>query len=87
MTVLLYNCWQFSSVQCAVKLLSGEPIKVSKTRYSTVKILSANFAVASKKSGKNPCHLLKTDITSAIDADENEYTSRRYTVVFFVLVM
>ena len=51
-----------------------------------VDFLSADFAAASKNSGKNLCCLLKIDITSVIDATENEHTSRRYTVVFFVLV-
>jgi len=40
-------------------------------------------AAASKNSGKNLCCLLKVDITSVIDANENEHTSRPYTVVFF----
>jgi len=57
----------------------------------TVKFLSADFAAASKNSrtnrqlllsGTNPCCLLKIDITSVMDANENEHTSRRYTVVF-----
>jgi len=49
---------------------------------------SADFAAASKNSGKNICCLLKIDITSVVDANENEHTSRRYTVVFsFVLVI
>jgi len=56
---------------------------VRKTWCLTVKILSADFAAASKNSGKNLCCLLKIDITSVIDAKENEHTSRRYTVVFF----
>jgi len=50
-------------------------------------MLRADFAAESKNSGKNLCCLLKIDITSVIDANENEHTSRRYTVVFFVLVM
>jgi len=49
----------------------------------TVKILSAGFAAVSKNSGKNLRRLLIMDITSVIDANENEHTSRRYTVVFF----
>jgi len=49
----------------------------------TVKILSANFAAASKNNGKNLCCLLKIDITSVVDANENEHTSRRYAVVVF----
>jgi len=50
----------------------------------TVKILSANFAAASKKTTeKNLCCLLKIDITSVVDANEKEHTSRRYAVVFF----
>jgi len=49
----------------------------------TVKFLSADFAAASKNSGKNPCCLLKIDITSVMDANENEHTSRRYAAVFF----
>jgi len=48
----------------------------------TVKIISADFAAASKNSGKNLCCLLKIDVTSVIDAIENEHTSRQYTVVF-----
>jgi len=36
----------------AVKFLSAELIKVSKTRHLAVKILSADFAAASKNSGK-----------------------------------
>jgi len=63
-------------------LLIAELIKVRKTRHLTVKILSADFAVASKNSGKNLCCLLKIDITSVTDTNENEHTSRRYTVVF-----
>jgi len=39
--------------------------------------------VASKNSGENLCCLQKIDITSVIDANENEHTSRRYTVVVF----
>jgi len=53
-----------------------------KTWYLTVKILSADFTAASKNSGKNLCCLLKIDITSVIDANKNEHTSRWYTVVF-----
>jgi len=48
----------------------------------TVKFLSADFAAASKNSGKNSCCLLKIDITSVMDANENEHYSRRHTVVF-----
>ena len=66
----------------AVKFLIAEHSEVSKTRHLTVKFLSADFAVASKNSGKNPCCLLKIDITSLMDANENEHTSRHYTVVF-----
>jgi len=66
----------------AVKFLIAELSEVSKTPHLTVKILSADFAAASKNSGKNLCCLLKIDITSVIDANENEHTSRRYTVVF-----
>jgi len=71
------NTWQD-----AVNFLSTELSKVSKTRYLTVKILSADFAAASKNSGKNLCCLPKIDVTSIIDANDNEHTSRRYTVVF-----
>jgi len=54
----------------------------------TVYLLSDDFAVASKNSGKNLCCLVKIDITSVIDINENKHTSRRYAVVvFFVLVM
>ena len=59
--------------------------KVSKTRHLTVKFLSADFAAASKNSGKNPCCLLKIDITSVMDANENEHTSRRLYGCFFVI--
>jgi len=38
--------------------------------------------VASKNSGKNLCCCVKIDITSVIDANENDHTSRRYAVVF-----
>jgi len=48
-----------------------------------VVFISAEFAAVSKNSGKNLCCLLNIDITSVIDATENEHTSRRYTVVFF----
>jgi len=48
----------------------------------TVQILSADFAAASKNSEKNLCCLLRIDIMAVIDANENEHTSRRYTVVF-----
>jgi len=41
----------------------------------TIKFLSADFAAASKNSGKNLCCLLKIDITSVIDANKNEHTS------------
>jgi len=83
--------WHISNMNCfvsmnfcqgAVKFLSAELIKVSKTRHLTVKILSADFTAASKNSGKNLCRLLKIDITSEIDANGNKHTSRRYTVVF-----
>jgi len=67
----------------AVKFLGAELIKVSKTRHLTVKIVSPDFAAASKNSGKNPCCLLKIDFTSVIDANENEHASRRYTAVLF----
>ena len=53
-----------------------------KTWYLTVKILSADFTAASKNSGKNLCCLLRIDISSVIDANKNEHTSRWYTVVF-----
>jgi len=69
----------------AINFLSAELIKVSKTPHLTVKILSADFVAASKKSGKNLCCLVKIDIMSMIDANESEHTSRRYMVVFFVL--
>jgi len=49
----------------------------------TLKILSADFAAASKNSIKNFGCLLKIDITSVIDANENDHTSRRYSVVVF----
>ena len=52
----------------------------------TVKILSADFAAASKNSGKKSLLPCKIDITSVVDANENEHTSRRYTV-FLVLIM
>ena len=55
--------------------------------WSDHKILSADFAATSKNSGRYLCCLLKIDITSVIDANENDHTSRRYTVVFFVFVM
>jgi len=48
----------------------------------TVKILGTDFAAGSENSGKNLCCVLKIDITSVIDANENEHTSRQYTVVF-----
>ena len=72
-------------VQGAVKFLIAElrAQKVSKTRHLTVKFLSADFAAASENSGKNLCCLLKIDITSVTHTNENEHTSRRYTVVFF----
>jgi len=66
----------------AVKFLIAELREVRRTRYLTVKILSADFAAASKNSGTNLFCLLKIDITSVIDANENEHTSRWYTVVF-----
>jgi len=50
--------------------------EVSKTRHLTIKILSADYAVASKNSRKNLCCLLKIDITSVTDAKENKHTSR-----------
>ena len=58
--------------------LSSE--KSAKTRHLTVKFLSADFTAASKNSGKNPCCLLKIDITSLMDANENEHTR-----LFFVI--
>ena len=58
--------------------------KVSKTRHFTVNLLRV---AASKNSGKNLCCVLKIDITSVIDVDENEHASRRCAVVFFVLIM
>jgi len=39
--------------------------------------------VASKNSGKNFCCFLKINITPVINVNENEHTSRRYTIVFF----
>jgi len=60
-----------------VKFLSAEIREVNRTRYLTVKILSGQ-----RKQRKNLCCLLKIGITSVIDANENEHTSRRYTVVF-----
>jgi len=71
--------------QGAVKFLIAEHSEVSKTRHLTVKFLSADFAPASKNSGKNPCCLLKIDITSMMDANENEHTSRRLYGCFFVI--
>jgi len=65
----------------AVKFLIGELREVRKTQHLTVHVLSADFAAASENSGKNLCCLLKIDITSVIDANENEHTSRRYAVV------
>jgi len=47
-----------------------------------VNVLSVDFAAASKNSGKNLCCFVKIDITSVIDAHENDHTSRRYAVVF-----
>jgi len=41
---------------------------------------------AAKTAEKNLCCLLKINITSVIDTNENEHASRRYAVVFFVLV-
>ena len=49
-------------------------------------ILSADVAAASKKSGKNLRCLLMTDITSVIDADENELPADDVRLCF-VLVM
>jgi len=71
----------------AVKFLIAEHSEVSKTRHLTVKFLSADFAAASKNSGKNPCCLLKIDIMSLMDANENEHTSRRLYDCFLLLVM
>jgi len=63
---------------------SNRPTKVNEKngRPGCRCFLSAEFAAVSKNSGKNLCCLLKIDITSVIDATENEHTSRRYTVVF-----
>ena len=47
-----------ATFQNGVKFLIAE---VSKIRHLTVKILSADFAAASKNSGKNLCCLLKID--------------------------
>jgi len=66
----------------AIKCLIAELIKVSNAPHLTVKILNADFAAASRNSGKNICCLPKIDVTSVIDANENEHTSRRYAVVF-----
>jgi len=63
-------------IHCQQKAISFALKQVSKTRYLTVNLLSADFAAASKNSRKNLCCLLKIDITSVIDADENEHTSR-----------
>jgi len=48
----------------------------------TIKFLSADFAAASKNSGKNLCCLLKIDITSVIDANKNEHTNIRVVFCF-----
>jgi len=66
----------------AFKLLNAEVSKVSKTQYSTVKILGAEFAAASKDGGKNLCGLPERDVT-LIDANEKEHTSRQYTIFCF----
>ena len=63
-------------------LISSVPL-IRPANILTVKIVSADFAAASKNSGKNPRCLLKIDITSVTGAKENEHTSRRYTAVFF----
>jgi len=47
----------------------------------TVKILSADFAAASKNSRKKSVLPSKTDTTSVMDANENVHASRRYTAV------
>jgi len=57
-------------------------MQVSKAQHLSVNLLSANFTLASRNSGKNLCCLLKVDITSVTDVNENEHTSRRYVVVF-----
>jgi len=59
--------------------------KVSKTRYLTIKIVSADFAAARKKTAEKSLLPSKKDIrlTSVIDAKENEHTSIQCTVVFF----
>jgi len=51
---------------------------------NSVKALKATCI--QQKRQKNLCCLLKIDITSVTDANEEEHASRRYTVVFFVLV-
>ena len=75
------------SLKGAVKFLIAEHREVRKTRHLTVKFLSADFAAASKNSGKNPCCLLKIDITSLMDANENEHTSRWLYGCFLLLVI
>ena len=71
------NTWQD-----AVNFLSTELSEVSKTRYLTVKILSADFAAASKNSGKNLCCLLKINVTSSLNIRSADDVQ-----LFFVLVM
>jgi len=60
----------------AVNPLSAVVSKVSKTRHLT-------SLQPAETAEKNLCCLLKIDITSVIDVNENEHTSRRYAVVFF----
>jgi len=49
----------------------------------TVKIPSADFAAASKAVEKIFAAFLKIGITSVTDANENEHTSKQYTVNCF----
>ena len=80
--------WLCALLIGAVKFLIAEHSEVrKKTRHLTVKFLSADFAAASKNSGKNPCCLLKIDNTSLMDANENEHTSRRLYGCFLLLVI
>ena len=59
----------------------------SRARHLTVHMLSADFAAASRNSGKIPSCLIKTDITPKIVVNENKHTSRRYVGILVVVLL
>jgi len=76
------------TVSCFSKIQIGLPLWYRLTRVVPDKAVKwvcvcvCVVALTSQNSGKNIFCLLKLDITSVTDANENGHTTRRYTLVF-----